>query len=653
MSSASNATFSTKVDSLLALPRGTKRLIAILADASLCVLTVWLAVCLRYESWVSPSGYQWLAMLLAVALAIPLLAAFGFYHTVIRFAGKQMIETALRAIGLYALIYSAIITAFGLPTVPRTIGILQPLLLLVGLGLVRLLAREMLGEQVSRIAALKNQSGVLIYGAGNSGQQLAASLLANRQSLVVGFLDDNASLHKARIAGITVHSPAELGNLVEQHNVQDVLLAMPRLSRTRRNTIIKLLSQSRVAIRTLPSLNDLAQGRVSESDLRDLDVEDLLGRDPVAPIPELLRRNIAGKTVMVTGAGGSIGSELCRQIVQLSPAKLILLEMSEFALYLINEELQQITPPSRTPIIPILADIQQREHIEKIIATHLPQTIYHAAAYKHVPLVESNPLAGLRNNVLGTFHVAKAAQAAGVEDMVLISTDKAVRPTNIMGASKRIAEMVLQALAESVKDRPRATRFCMVRFGNVLASSGSVIPKFREQIKKGGPITVTHPEVTRYFMTIPEAAQLVIQAAAMPYSTRGKAQVFLLDMGKSVKIIELAKILIQLSGLTVKDAEHPDGDIEIVTTGLRPGEKMYEELLVTGSPQPTQHPKIVQSNDPYPSWEELAPTLQALQDQSLMSLDAQRTSQLFAQLDTGYMPVDNAAQATLSAKDRS
>ncbi len=641
MSPPSNLHGIHAVDSLLALPRGVKRIIAVLADASLCILTVWLSICLRYESWVSPSGYQWLAMLLALALALPLLAAFGFYNSVVRYAGKQMIQTALRAIGLYALMYSAIVTAFGLPTVPRTIGLLQPVLLLIGLGLVRLLAHQIFNEQVSHLNPPNPTSTVLIYGAGNSGQQLAASLQANGQTRVAGFLDDNISLHKARIAGITVHAPSDLHNLVKKHQVKDLLLAMPNLERPRRNEIIKQLSSSSIAVRTLPSLNDLAHGKISEGDLRELDIEDLLGRDPVSPIPELLRKNIFNKTVMVTGAGGSIGSELCRQILSLTPSKLILIEISEFALYQLNEELMQSAVKSQTSIVPVLADVQQQEHIAQIISSYRPQTIYHAAAYKHVPLVEANALAGLRNNILGTMHVAQAALAANVHDMVLISTDKAVRPTNIMGASKRIAEMVLQALAESDSAQQGITRFCMVRFGNVLDSSGSVIPRFRQQIKLGGPLTVTHPEVTRYFMTIPEAAQLVIQAAAMPYHNDSKAQVFLLDMGKSVKIVELARTLIQLSGLTVKDAEHPDGNIEIVFTGLRPGEKMYEELLVTGSPATTQHPKIIQSQEAHPTWDELADTLQALQNKELPPMNANQAAVLFRQLDTGYTPANH------------
>jgi FlaA1/EpsC-like NDP-sugar epimerase len=579
---------------LLALPRGYKRALALLADVALCVLTVWLAICFRFESWISLSGYQWLAVGVSVFLAIPLLAAFGFYHTVIRFAGKQVIETVLRAMGIYTLIYSAIFTVYGLPLVPRTIGILQPLLLLVGLALLRLSARQLLGESASALASKTDLPTVLIYGAGNSGQQLAASLQASGLSRVVGFIDDNTSLHKARIAGILVYGPKQLGWLTAQHRVRDVLLAMPSLSRSRRNDIIKLLSASPVAVRTLPSLSDLAQSKITEQALRELDIEDLLGRDPVEPITELLTKNITGKVVMVTGAGGSIGSELCRQIAKLSPSQLILLEQSEFALYNINEELSALT---QALITPLLANVQDQARITQIITSYRPQTIYHAAAYKHVPLVESNPLAGLRNNILGTLHVAQAALAAGVHDMVLISTDKAVRPTNVMGASKRISEIVLQLLASQYAQQAQSTRICMVRFGNVLGSSGSVVPKFREQIKQGGPITLTHADITRYFMTIPEASQLVIQAAALHQSHQDGAKIYLLDMGESVKIIDLAKTMVQLSGLKIQDAANPQGDIAIAITGLRPGEKLFEELLISGTPLATRHPKILMTTD--------------------------------------------------------
>jgi FlaA1/EpsC-like NDP-sugar epimerase len=624
-------------ESLIALPRGAKRLLAILADSALCILTVWLAICFRFESWVSLVGYQWLAVIISVCLAIPLLSAFGFYHTVIRYVGRQTITAALRAIAVYTIIYSAIFTAWGLAGVPRSIGILQPLLLMIGLAMLRIGASQLLGEQPSSNSTQDLLPSVLIYGAGNSGQQLAASLRAKGESRVIGFLDDNNNLQNASIAGIPIFSPSALRDLTTKHQIKDVLLAMPSLSRTRRNEIIKLLATARVAVRTLPSLSDLANRKSNDISLRELDIEDLLGRDPVKPIPELLTKNITGKVVLVTGAGGSIGGELCRQIVKLTPIRLILVDVSEFALYTIQEELLEISKP-KLLLVPVLANVQQADQITRIIHREQPHTIYHAAAYKHVPMVESNPLAGLRNNILGTLHVAQAALDAGVQDMVLISTDKAVRPTNIMGASKRIAEMVLQSLAAANQKAGNSTRFCIVRFGNVLASSGSVIPKFRDQISKGGPVTVTHPDVTRYFMTIPEAAQLVIQAAAMRIADPASAQVFLLDMGHSVKIMDLAKTLIQLSGLSVKDHQNPDGDIEIITTGLRPGEKLYEELLIAGLPEPTQHPKIMRSSDCHPTWTQLEQLFHLLTKHADSPNLAEQLQGMFSALNVGYAP---------------
>lgn len=590
---SSRTSYDKRIDRLLALPRSAKKTLAVMADSSLCVLTVWLAICFRFENWVSLSGYQWLAVVLSVALAIPLLTAFGFYHTVIRYVGRQTVIAALGAIGIYAVIYSAIFTAYGFALVPRTIGILQPLLLLIGLALTRLLANQLLAEQIHSDS--KKLPGVLIYGAGISGQQLATSIDARNESKVIAYLDDNISFQKARIGDIPVHSPKDLPELVAQYQIRDVLLAIPSLSRTRRNEIIRLLGRHKVAVRTLPSLSDLAQGKISEAQLRELNIEDLLGRDPVAPIAQLLHKNITGKKVLVTGAGGSIGSELCRQIAQLQPQCLILADISEFALYTIEQELQQTVVIGQCQLHAVLLNVQNLSDVRAIMAQFKPQTVYHAAAYKHVPLVESNPIAGLRNNVYGTLNVAQAALECHVSDMLLISTDKAVRPTNIMGASKRLAEMVLQSLADTNKIAAESTRFCIVRFGNVLGSSGSVVPKFREQIQRGGPITLTHPDVTRYFMTIPEAAQLVLQAGAMQEHHSQGAQIYLLDMGESVKIIDLAKMMVQLSGLTLRDTNHPQGDIALEITGLRPGEKLYEELLVDGNSKSTEHPKINQA----------------------------------------------------------
>jgi FlaA1/EpsC-like NDP-sugar epimerase len=574
------------VNALLTLPRRAKQTLTILVDSALCVLTVWLAICFRFESWVSLSGYQWLAVVLSVFLAIPLLAAFGFYHTVIRYVGKQTITAALRAIGLYAIIYSAVFTAYGFPLVPRTIGVLQPVLLLVALALVRLLASQVLSEQIISTKSKEELAAVLIYGAGNSGQQLAASIQSSGERRVVAFVDDNVSLQKARIAGIPVHSPADMNQLAHLHGVRDVLLAMPNLSRSRRNEIIKLLSHAKFAVRTLPRLTDLASGKISENDLREIDIEDLLGRDPVAPIPELMRKCITDKVVLVTGAGGSIGSELCRQILAQKPAQLILLELNEFALYTLLEDLSLRNAGELTELTPVLSNVLDKARIEALFSHYRPHTIYHAAAYKHVPLVEANPMAGLQTNVLGTYNIAAAALRCAAQDMVMISTDKAVRPTNVMGASKRLAEMVIQMLATQ-RLPGQHTTMSLVRFGNVLGSSGSVIPKFRSQIAQGGPVKVTHPDITRYFMSVKEASQLVIQAGAMMDKTHADAQFFLLNMGESVKILDLAKLMIQLSGRSLRDASHPAGDIEIEFSGLRPAEKLYEELLIDCETQAT------------------------------------------------------------------
>lgn len=590
-------TATRRLDSLLALPRIAKKTLAIMADSALCVLTVWLAICFRFETWVTLSGYQWLAVVLSIALAIPLLAAFGFYHTVIRFVGRQTITAALRAIAIYAVIYSAVFTAYGFPLVPRTIGVLQPLLLLIGLALIRILASQLLSEPSIPAVQAEQLPSVLIYGAGNSGQQLATSLISNGGRQVIGFLDDNVNLHKARIAGIPVYSPHEFSKLSQKYAINDVLLAMPSLARSRRNEIIKLFGQSRVAVRTLPSLTDLAQGKIQESDLRELAIEDLLGRDPVAPMADLMENTIRGKVVVVTGAGGSIGSELCRQIVKLAPQQLILLELSELALYNIFQELSEAESVGQLNIKPLLGSVLDGAFLKSTFEQYQPSTIFHAAAYKHVPLVESNPAVGLKNNALGTVTVALAASQANVSDMVLISTDKAVRPTNVMGASKRLAEIALQAITKSQTLSKQQTRFCIVRFGNVLGSSGSVVPLFRQQIKQGGPITLTHPDITRYFMTIPEAAQLVLQAAGMNAEQTLSNHVYLLDMGESVRIFDLAVTMIQLSGLRLKDDKHPDGDIVIEITGLRPGEKLYEELLVSGHAKSTRHPQILSAED--------------------------------------------------------
>ena len=542
---------------------------------------------------------------------------------------------------IYWFVYALIITVIGVPGVPRSVGIIQPLLLMVAVGLSRALAHFWLGGAYQRILKRAALPKVLIYGAGMAGRQLAAAMANSQEMKVVGFLDDSQGLQGHVIDGLHVHDPNELASIVTNNGISNVLLATPSVSRARRNQILTQIRDAKVSVRTLPSVSDLAEGKVTVSDLRELDIDDLLGRDAVAPDPELLAKHITGKTVLVTGAGGSIGSELCRQITDVGPSTLLLVEQSEFALYTIHQQLEsrvlsqqtgagQASQHHKPPnIIPLLASVQDAERMREIMLTWAPATVYHAAAYKHVPLVEHNPAQGINNNVFGTLVSAQAAIEAGVSDFVLISTDKAVRPTNIMGASKRLAEMVLQALAQ----QNPLTCFSMVRFGNVLGSSGSVVPKFRQQIRDGGPVTLTHAQVTRYFMTIPEAAQLVIQAGAMAQG----GDVFVLDMGEPVRIIDLAKRMVELSGLTLKDEEHPDGDIEIRITGLRPGEKLYEELLIGDSPERTSHPRIIKAREATLTWSALSLRLDRLK-QSLSNQDATAIRECLQALVIGYTP---------------
>lgn len=582
---------------ILALPRIAKRIIALIVDIGLCILTVWFAYYLRLGEFVAISGQALIAAAVSVGLALPVFIVSGLYRAIFRYSGWPALLAVARAVAVYGLLYASIFTAIGIPGVPRTIGLIQPILLLLMVGASRSLARVWLGDQYQSQLKLAARPKVLIYGAGTAGRQLAAAMSNSYEMQVVGFLDDDDRLHGHILNGLAIYSPMDLPSLVPALNISNVLLALPSISRKRRNEILTLIRDARVSVRTLPSISDLAQGKVSISDLRDLEIDDLLGREPVAPNLILLTKNIVGKVVLVTGAGGSIGSELCRQVLSVGPARLLLIEQSEFALYAIHQELEAKLAGREIGLVPLLASVQDQERMQEIMSTWHPHTVYHAAAYKHVPLVEHNPAEGIKNNVLGTLRAAKAASENGVADFVLISTDKAVRPTNIMGASKRLAEMVLQALAAT---NP-GTKFTMVRFGNVLGSSGSVVPKFRQQIRDGGPITLTHAEITRYFMTIPEAAQLVIQAGAM---AKG-GDVFVLDMGQPVKILDLATRMIELSGLTLKDETNPNGDIEIDISGLRPGEKLYEELLIGDDPQTTSHPRIMKAHEQFLPWPEL------------------------------------------------
>lgn len=615
---------------LLALPRTAKRLLAMSVDAALTVLCVWVAACLRLETWHFLHGAALWAVAGAVAMALPVFVTAGLYRAIFRYSGSAALMALIKACIQFGLAYFLVFTVISVEGVPRSMGLIVPVLMFVTIGASRLLARYWLGGIYIGLLNRAVLPQVVIYGAGIAGRQLADALANSREMVVRAFVDDAAHLQASTLNGLVIYSPARLAELVQQRGITDVLLAMPSISRARRADIVRTLQafNLHLHVRTLPDLMGLAHGRILVQDLHELSIEDLLGREPVPPNADLLQHNIRGKVVLVTGAGGSIGSELCRQIVQLAPATLLLVDSSEFALYGIHHELENL-PGADVRLLPLLASVRDEARMREIMRTWAPHTVYHAAAYKHVPLVEHNPAEGVRNNVMGTWVTARLAAECGVSDFVLVSTDKAVRPTNVMGASKRLAEMVLQGLAQ----KPGPTRFSMVRFGNVLGSSGSVVPLFRRQIRAGGPITLTHTAITRYFMTIPEAAQLVIQAGAM--ATGG--DVFVLDMGAPVKVIDLARRMVALSGLTVRDASEPDGDIELVITGLRPGEKLYEELLIGDNPSPTQHPRIMKAHESVLPWEQLTERLAAL-EVALALNNVAIIRQILQTLVTGYHP---------------
>ena len=623
-------------DFFLQLSRPVKRSLALGADAFVCGITVWMAFNLRLESWTTWSPSHFTAFVGSVAFALPLFIVFGLYRAIFRYSGLPALMTVVKAVAIYAALYCFAFTLISVPGVPRSVGIIQPLLLLVGVLMSRAFVRYWLGGIYQNLVGQEQLPRVLIYGAGSAGRQLAAALKTSPEMVLVGMLDDDPRLHGQVLNGLKIHDPAGMTSLVAKLRVTQVFLAIPSASRARRNEILELVRSAHVQVRTLPGVLALVQGEVQVSDLKELDIEDLLGRDPVPPDPELLAKNINSKVVMVTGAGGSIGSELCRQIVLAGPSVLLLLEITEFALYAIEHELQSLVSKGAYPdvrVVSMLANVRDASRMEEILRTWKPHTLYHAAAYKHVPLVEHNPAEGVTNNVQGTLNIALLAAKYGVADFVLISTDKAVRPTNVMGASKRLAEMVLQAQAALLKEQGGPTRFSMVRFGNVLGSSGSVVPLFRQQIKDGGPITLTDERITRYFMTIPEAAQLVIQAGAM---AKG-GDVFVLDMGEPVKIIDLAKRMVELSGLASKDAANPNGDIAIAVTGLRPGEKLYEELLIGDNALPTLHPRIMKAHEDFLPWHALQSKLFDL-DLALQANNVQMIQTLLQQLVPGYQP---------------
>ncbi|WP_240222204.1 nucleoside-diphosphate sugar epimerase/dehydratase [Rheinheimera hassiensis] len=578
---------------LLGLPRAIKRLISVIADMFFLISSLFAAYFLTQHQERTDIPEVALAFAITLPVTLFIFTKLGLYRAVIRYIGQHALGAVLSGIVSSAFVLALLFGLFKVHDKGNLIFV-YAVLALISSGGLRLLARMFLVQRNNG-----HKERVLIYGAGSSGRQLAQALINGEQYHPVVFVDDDTTLHRSTILGVPVGSPAQITSLIKSHNISRILLALPSVSRSRRREVLDALEELPIPVQSIPGMSDLVDGSMRIDELQDVKIEDLLGRDSVAPKAKLMQANIQGKVVMVTGAGGSIGSELCRQIIISEPKVLVLFELSEFSLYSIEQELSGLIKQHALDIqlVPLMGTVQRRNRLETVMKAFKVQTVYHAAAYKHVPLVEYNVVEGVRNNVFGTWYAAEAAIASGVETFVLISTDKAVRPTNVMGASKRLAELVLQALSE----RQNGTRFCMVRFGNVLGSSGSVVPLFREQIRRGGPVTVTHKDIIRYFMTIPEAAQLVIQAGAMGQG----GDVFVLDMGEPVKIADLAKRMIHLMGLEVKDEVHPNGDIEVQYSGLRPGEKLYEELLIGESVRETAHPRIMAADEVCLGWSQM------------------------------------------------
>lgn len=632
----------------------TRKIAAILIsiDVLLSVVALWTAFSLRLGEWFVPSDTQWLLFILSPLLAVPVFIRLGLYHAIIRYIGGQVLWVIFQAVTLSSLAFSLVVFLTDFIQLPKTVPILNWLVLLLLVGGSRFIARwwfadayTKLGGSVSKDCYSKK---VIIYGAGGAGVQLASALIIAQEFKPVAFIDDDKSLQRQKVNGLRIYSMTSLSYLIERHGISDLLLAIPSATRARRNEIIRLLEPYQVHVKTVPRMTDIAQGKIKFDELQEVDIADLLRRDSVEPDQDLLHANITNKVVMVSGAGGTIGSELCRQIITLQPTKVILFELNEFSLYSIQKELTHVVSNLATgnkfQIVSLLGSVVDKSRINKICKTFKVQTIYHAAALKHVPLVEQNPCQAIKNNIFGTLNIAQAAIKNNVETFVLISTDKAVRPTSTMGATKRFAELILQSL--SLKGR-RNTRFTMVRFGNVLGSSGSVIPLFREQIARGGPVTVTDSRILRYFMTITEAAQLVIQAGAMGQG----GDVFVLDMGEAIRIIDLAKRMIHLSGLEIKDEAHPDGEIEITYTGLRPGEKLFEELLIGNNISETAHSRIMRAE------EDIIPLIELDQRLDDLKLAVQKDNlnlmrSILQQTITGFVPQCEVSDLLLKAEKK-
>ncbi len=613
-------------EAILALPRETKRLIMATADAVAIPTALWAALVLKFDRIDPALDRTFAYFLVAITSALLFFSVFGLYRAVTRFVGPKAMLTVVAGVSLSVLVLAGFDRLLASHQIPLSAFGIYWALALLYVGGSRFVARYLLrhrgtnGDPIARVA---------IYGAGDAGARVCSALLGGPDFQPVAFVDDKKSLQGSNINGIRVYGPESLPELVRHRRIDRILLAMPSASRRRRREILAQLEPLSVHVQSLPNLTDLISGKAQINELCDVDVGDLLGRDPVPPKPKLFGSCIRGKCVLVTGAGGSIGAELCRQIIRLGPSRLVLFEMSELALYGIERELEELAARERlsVEIVPLLGNAHHRHRVREVLSTLGVQTVYHAAAYKHVPIVEYNVVEGIHNNVISTWYTAEAALETGVETFVLVSTDKAVNPANVMGDTKRLAELVLQALQE----RTTQTRFCMVRFGNVLASSGSVVPLFQEQIRRGGPVTVTHPDVIRYFMTIPEAAQLVVQAGSM---AKG-GDVFVLDMGRPVRIDDLARRMVNLTGLTVRDANNPDGDIEIEYTGLRTAEKLFEELLIGSNVTGTDHPMIMRAIEHRLSWPNMQQILNDLLV-ALASFDCQHALELLAQSVAEY-----------------
>jgi FlaA1/EpsC-like NDP-sugar epimerase len=610
---------------LTSLPRRQKQLLVLLTDICMALLATWLAFSLRLEVEHVPFGYQWIAYWLSAVLFVPFFIKLGLYRAIFRYSGTSSLGSVAVAVLLYGLSYFATLVLAGFPGVPRSVGILQPILFFIFVFGSRITASQILKRADAGTAVIKN---VIIYGAGEAGAQASQALSLTPDYHVVGFFDDDPAKHRRRLNGIEVFPPSRAENVVRRFDVTDILIAVPSASVGRRREIVDSLVDLRVRVRTIPGILDLARGEAGVTDFQELQITDLLERGPIRDMVDPTQ--IKGKRVLVTGAGGSIGSELCRQVLACGPESIVLFEHSEFGLYTIHEELtaQAATHMLSVGIHACLGSVRSERRLKATFSQYRPQIVFHAAAYKHVPLIETNEIEAATNNVFGTLNVARAAQDAGTERFTLISTDKAVRPTNIMGASKRFAEQIVQALAIEPGNN---MIFSMVRFGNVLGSSGSVVPLFRRQIASGGPVTITDPDVTRYFMTIPEAVGLVLQASIMAEG----GEVFVLDMGEPVKIIDLARKMIRLSGKLEKSAENPDGDIEIVTIGLRPGEKLYEELLIGEDPRPTANPHILKAHEGFMPWRDLEKQLDDLRA-AVDAEDGARLAEVFSRTVSGF-----------------